>query len=359
MVISLLGPESQQAALQPQRNSQLLDPMMISLLGLKPDSQGYFLGAYLDRGGYGIVTSVIHRDKPNLLFARKQIPKAVIDYQDLKNEVQLIHQARHRHVIRIVEEYQDDTNFYIVMEPVATGNLHQYLQEMTRNGSQTLGWKPFGDRRLQLFRFIRCLATTVKEVHSRGIRHRDIKPQNILTQDQVVILTDFGTSFASEEATKAVFTRTWGTDKYEPPEAFLRQKEGPSRALKNRTGRLGDIFGLGCTFYEILEALSIQANFPQVNDNYAAHIADKTFVDKVRSVREHNLLVSKRLEEEHRLPNLVEKMLKLVINHMMVSVEERKDATFVLDVINQIYNDYDELQSGCCIDANCGSISLF
>jgi hypothetical protein len=119
--------------------------------------------------------------------------------------------------------------------------------------------------------------------------------------------------------------------------------------MKNRTGRSGDIFSLGCVFYEVLESLSIQANFPLISDNYATHAADKSFVDQVRAVKEHGLLVSKKLEEEHRLPGLVEKMLELVINHMMaVPVEERKDSTFILEAISRIYQDYPVLRSGCC-----------
>jgi serine/threonine protein kinase len=305
-------------------------------------------GGLVDRGSFGIVAKVTHENNSNSFFARKQIPKWRINERDLRNEVQLIRAAKHQHVIKIVEDYEDDENFYIVMAPFATCTLSRELKRMTSNRSQCLKWEEFGEKRVHLSRFMRCLAATVRDLHSRGIRHRDIKPDNILIENQAVIVTDFGTSFESRDVTRAGLTKTWGTEKYEPPEAFDTQNGRISKESKKRTGRLGDIFMLGCVFYEILEALSIQANFPHTNDKYAIHIVNKTFVNMVRVVKERSLLVSRRLAEGQRLLGLVEKMLELVMNHMMVIVEERKDAIFVLEAINRIYQDYDELRSGCC-----------
>ena len=147
------------------------------------DSRGYYIDGSLGRGAYGIVLRVGHRNKYASLYARKEIPKRDVDYQALRNEVKLIQQASHRHVVKIIDYYEDSENFFIVMEPVANANLHQYLKQTTSHRTQLPpDWRAFGKRRLQLFYFIRCLATALKEIHRRGIRHRDIKPENILVQ---------------------------------------------------------------------------------------------------------------------------------------------------------------------------------
>ena len=266
-----------------------------------------------------------HRNKYASLYARKEIPKRDVDYQALRNEVKLIQQASHRHVVKIIDYYEDSENFFIVMEPVANANLHQYLKQTTSHRTQLPpDWRAFGKRRLQLFYFIRCLATALKEIHRRGIRHRDIKPENILVQGQNIILTDFGNSFINEEATQAGFTRTLGTFKYSPPEIF-GQEGTPSAGLVKRTSRSGDVFSLSCVFYKILEALSIHAAFPRVDGTYTSCISIRTYVDKVCGIKEHDILVAKRLEEHYRLLGLVQKILKLVFaNMIVVPIQERK-----------------------------------
>jgi hypothetical protein len=75
------------------------------------------------------VLRVGHRDRFESLHARKQIAKRDVDIQALRNAVQLIQQARHRRVIRIIEDYEDNENFFIFMVSVADSNLHQYLKK--------------------------------------------------------------------------------------------------------------------------------------------------------------------------------------------------------------------------------------
>jgi hypothetical protein len=154
---------------------------------------------------------------------------------------------------------------------------------------------------------------------------------------------DFGTSFATEEATQMVFTTTLGTFQYNPPKSF-GQEGIPSTGLAKRTGRSGYVFSIACAFYEILEALSIHANFLRVDGNYATCVALETFVDMVCGIKEHDLPIAKRLEEQYRLPGLVQNMLKLVVENMIVvPVQMRKDATSVLGLIDQNYRVYPKL----------------
>jgi hypothetical protein len=111
------------------------------------------------------------------------------------------------------------------------------------------------------------------------------------------------------------------------------------------------VFSLGCVYYEILDALSLYTTFPRVTGNYAAHVADKTFIDRVLAVEELKPILLKKLGEEYIFPTLVGKMLRLVVNHMMVvSPKERKNATYVLEAVNQIYQQYPKLRLGCCTD---------
>jgi hypothetical protein len=95
-------------------------------------------------------------------------------------------------------------------------------------------------------------------------------------------------------------------------------------------------------------SLSINLTFPEVSDSYASCISNSHFVDKVCGMKEHDVLVKRKLEEQYRLLGLVQKMLKLVSNMMMVPTQERGNATSVLEAVSRNYCEYPELRLGCC-----------
>jgi len=83
-----------------------------------------------------------------------------------------------------------------------------------------------------------CLA--LDYAHKQGIVHRDIKPSNILIQKNMVPkISDFGIAQIPEQPTELGL---FGTPSYMPPEQISEQAVGPQ----------GDIFALGCVFYELL-----------------------------------------------------------------------------------------------------------
>ncbi len=97
----------------------------------------------------------------------------------------------------------------------------------------------------EVLRIGRAVASALAYAHAEGVVHRDIKPDNIMLEDQQVLVADFGLARAVSEvhekltATGAVV----GTPTYMSPEQAMGDKEIDGRS---------DIFALACVLYEIL-----------------------------------------------------------------------------------------------------------
>ncbi|KAI5106456.1 serine/threonine-protein kinase pim-3 isoform X2, partial [Silurus meridionalis] len=115
-------------------------------------------------------------------------------------------------ILRILEWYEEPKCYYIVLErPEPCENLHQFC---SRYGSCL----PETVTRLVMVQLIDAL----KHCKSRGILHRDVKPENIMVQTNTlkVKLIDFGCG----DLIKDKYKEFTGTPSYAPPEWFKKKK---------------------------------------------------------------------------------------------------------------------------------------
>ncbi|OCK80472.1 kinase-like protein, partial [Lepidopterella palustris CBS 459.81] len=124
------------------------------------------------------------------------------------------------------------------MSPVANGNLGEWLESVDYDGFADPKCSPLET----IPRWFGCLASGLEYLHSKDIRHQDIKPENILIHEQNILFTDFGIAKLSHELTITAITDPRGTRKFWAPEL----DEG------KRPGRRADVFSLGAIFLEML-----------------------------------------------------------------------------------------------------------
>jgi serine/threonine protein kinase len=178
-----------------------------------------------------------------------------------KNEISLLIDLLspdpHPHIVAIIGSYLTETTIGIVMYPVAAWDLAKYLRSISSwnsdhqdsHGLEHTDWMPFENHAYVAYlrSFFTCLCRALSRVHSRRVRHKDIKPANILVDlFQTVMLADFGISkkYAPQNE-----IRTDGdilmTILYSAPEAQKGVKRGPE----------ADVYSLGCVFLEMLTVI--------------------------------------------------------------------------------------------------------
>jgi hypothetical protein len=182
----------------------------------------------LGSGGFGTVYRAwderLERD-----VAVKVIDLGGQSVERVLREAQAVGRLNHRSVVTLYELGEDGTRAYLVSELVDGAT----LAEMQRRG--TLSDRDVGEAAVDI-----CEA--LEHAHSRGVVHRDIKPQNVLlaASERRAKLMDFGIARVLDSAGITATGDVVGTLAYMAPE----QAEGDS------AGPPADVYSLALTLYE-------------------------------------------------------------------------------------------------------------
>ena len=175
----------------------------------------------------------------------------------------------HPNIVEVYDVGEEDGNHYIVMEYIEGKTLKQLLK---KRESLTL---------TEVIDIMTQLSDGISHAHESYIIHRDIKPQNIMIEDDGRIkITDFGIAMALNATQLTQTNSVMGSVHYLPPE----QASGKSATVKS------DIYSLGILMYELLTG-----NVPFKGDN-AVEIALKHMKDKIPSIRKQDPSIPQSVE---------------------------------------------------------------
>lgn len=204
------------------------------------------------RSGRAIVDAVqcrrIRLARKKMLTHRRFKPEEAL------SEVRLIQLLRHRHVVQCIGTYFQNKWIAILTYPVARCNLDEFLRE-------TSAVHKYDERamfnRQALVKFFACLSCALEYIHSEGVKHMDIKPQNILVNMNAsagaqlrkmdIYITDFGISRSVQDQDQS---------KTDGPTGRTEMYCSPEVAKEDLRGRSCDIFSLGCVFAEMATVVS-------------------------------------------------------------------------------------------------------
>ena len=218
----------------------------------------------IGQGCFGSAYKVLNR-KNNKIYVMKKIAKDLASNGEIQQETKILSNFRNsEHIVKYIESFYSKHSFNIVMEYCEGLTIKSYIDRHKRNNQLI--------NKETIYNFILDICRGIKEIHSKNIIHKDIKPDNLfLTKDLRVKIGDFGISkqlYDSLDYAKTVN----GPVLYMPPE-YSRQK------YNNKI----DIWSLGCVIHELC-TLEICFRNPQnimdgrykrINVNYYGNFLQK------------------------------------------------------------------------------------
>lgn len=198
-------------------------------------SENYNVIEKIGKGSYGKIFKA-QRKRDGEVLALKRIDVANLsapEQTDTLNEVRLMAQLEHEHIVRFYDAFMEDNAIWIAMELIEGGDLGAVIDnhKMLRT---------YVDE-AEIWQYLVEACCGLKYLHDRRMLHRDLKPQNImLTADRHVKIVDFG--FTKHLGQNQLAMSVVGTPLYMSPE--LCKKCG----YDDRS----DVWSLGCIFYELM-----------------------------------------------------------------------------------------------------------
>lgn len=204
---------------------------MDKMIGKMLDNR-YELLEVIGSGGMAVVYKAkCHR--LNRLVAVKVLKSDLAEDADFRrrfrDESQAVAMLSHPNIVSVYDVSRGETE-YIVMELIDGITLKQYMEKRGQ-----LNWR-------EALHFITQIMKALSHAHSRGIIHRDIKPQNIMVlRDGSVKVADFGIACLANSA-NTLTQEALGSVHYMSPE----------QAKGDRIDARSDIYSAGVVLYEML-----------------------------------------------------------------------------------------------------------
>jgi serine/threonine protein kinase len=174
---------------------------------------------------------VVHDEHLDAELVVKQVKTDGFNEERYLLEAQLLYKSTHPYVVQVLYACKDAQHIYMAMPYYRNGSLHQVAE------AQGLTCR-------QLIRYSIHFLSGLNNIHSKGLLHFDIKPDNVLISDSdEALLSDFG------------FAKNMDEDGFATPEATYRHHLPPESAHTRDFNNSADIYQVGLTLYRLLAGL--------------------------------------------------------------------------------------------------------
>lgn len=203
----------------------------------------------LGSGSFGAVYEAVHAiaETPVAIkvINKKTVQAAPVYVKLMKQELEVLEELDHPHIVRVIELLEDDSNYYVVMELLQDGNLLDFLNNISKRKVS------FRERDAANLTNQILLALNYMHTHNPPIAHRDLKLENIMIQqvanpaskelEVILKVTDFG--FAVHVDPNKGEKLSLGSPMYTAPEVIKAKEYYDERC---------DVWSLGIMTYMML-----------------------------------------------------------------------------------------------------------
>uniref|UniRef100_A0A3P9LMM2 non-specific serine/threonine protein kinase n=1 Tax=Oryzias latipes TaxID=8090 RepID=A0A3P9LMM2_ORYLA len=206
----------------------------------------------IGHGAFAVVFKGRHKEKHGWEVAVKCINKKNLAKSQslLGKEIKILKELKHGNIVRLLDYQEIGGCVYLVMEYCNGGDLAEYLHSKGTLSEDTIRV------------FLRQIAQAMKVLQSKGILHRDLKPQNILlchpegrkssSINASIKIADFG--FARHLQTNTMAATLCGSPMYMAPEVIMSQNYDAK----------ADLWSIGTIMYQCLTGKApFHASSPQ------------------------------------------------------------------------------------------------
>ncbi len=268
-----------------------------------------------ERGGFGIVYRC--KDENGQVFACKVLEnKTDMGIKRFEREVRLLSRLNHPNVMKVITyNISNENKFYIM--PLYTCSLRQIIPTIVGNAYAH-------------YCVLNAILNGIAYLHSEGVVHRDLKPDNILyNNENDIVITDFGLGIQYDsDSTTLTQGINCGTMRYCSPEQW-----SDMHTVDHRT----DIYAIGMIIEDIV------TNFNKIpnQDTTIRYIIDKC------SKKDRNDRFNKIEEIKHILDAYYSSLFGWQqvssIDELLLSLEKNQvSQAEVIDIANQVIKENDK-----------------
>lgn len=195
--------------------------------------RGYRLLEQIGEGAFGVVHRAI-QPQVGREVAVKSIHPELANQPDFvrrfEREAQLVARLEHPHVVPLYDYWREPDGAYLVMRFLRGGSVEDLLEHGLLEPERTAA-------------ILDQIAGALSAAHRQGVVHRDVKPGNVLLDEEGnAYLSDFGVALDAGAPDQTTGTMVRGTPAYLSPEQIRLEPATPR----------SDIYALGVVLFEML-----------------------------------------------------------------------------------------------------------